>query len=128
MFVELLKTKIGEKNLHNCDVMIKDIHDSRRLDTFKARAIKTVIVSKHFWPKLNMEAFTLHPKIQEYCAEYEKVYEKSKASRKLCWLTTCGVIDIEFKITEPHNVSVSPPHATVLFHFLEKSKSTPLES
>ena len=32
--VELLKIRFGEGSLHKCEVMLKDVSDSKRLDTF----------------------------------------------------------------------------------------------
>lgn len=62
--VELLKLRFGESSLHNCEVMLKDLGDSKRLDSYvhsesKKSSAETVvpwldtkILSASFWPPL----------------------------------------------------------------------------
>lgn len=46
-YVELLKRRFGENHLHYCDIMLKDIQDSHRIN----RHIKTEISKKGMEPK-----------------------------------------------------------------------------
>lgn len=68
--LELLKLKFGEMNLHNCEIMIKDLADSKRINNQCKNSpgnkyIDTTIVSYLFWPNFKEEKFELPSSIQE---------------------------------------------------------------
>ena len=56
--LEILKTLFGESSLSACEVMLKDISDSKRTDT-RFQTIKqqemisfrAMVLSHHFWPR-----------------------------------------------------------------------------
>ncbi|KAK7416017.1 hypothetical protein QQX98_005468 [Neonectria punicea] len=99
----LLKKRFGEGALQNCDVMMKDIQDSKRVD---ARLNKTLrhnsdpeaesityhskILSRLFWPSLPKDPFTVPPPVAEIQNRYEQGFEELKSSRKLSWLDHLG--------------------------------------
>jgi anaphase-promoting complex subunit 2 len=128
--LELLKRRFGEAALQNCDVMIKDVQDSRRLDTAIWRARSTGqtrqvlssemleiivtakeeeggdleyharILSRLFWPGLEREHFLLPQVIVEQQKLYEKGYEDLKSGRKLTWLNHLGQARVELELTD----------------------------
>lgn len=77
--LELLKIRFGEKNLQNCEIMIKDINDSKRIHgnilekldfkDIEKDNLQVTIISKIFWPNLQKEEeeeAKLHPTIYKY--------------------------------------------------------------
>lgn len=47
---EFLKKRFGEQNLQQCEIMIKDIDDSKRVNNNCKGAVDATIVSENFWP------------------------------------------------------------------------------
>ncbi|KXX72977.1 Anaphase-promoting complex subunit 2 [Madurella mycetomatis] len=128
--LELLKRRFGEAALQNCDVMIKDIQDSRRVDAaiyrtrgggqtrlvldwdamaaaggHRKEADEDVeyharILSRLFWPGLEREHFLLPKVIVEQQRRYEKGYEDLKSGRKLSWLNQLGQARVELELSD----------------------------
>ncbi|KAI0205036.1 Cullin family protein [Astrocystis sublimbata] len=109
--LDLLKKRFGESALQSCDVMIKDIQDSRRLDSAIHRGdlhrpeevsriqnIHTKILSRLYWPEVGDEQFHLPSSIATMQKTYESIFEHLKPSRKLKWLNHVGqaVVELEF--------------------------------
>ncbi|KAK1241550.1 hypothetical protein MKX08_001524 [Trichoderma sp. CBMAI-0020] len=99
----LLKKRFGEAALQNCDVMIRDIVDSKRVDTVLRRNLKddgeleasslsyhSKILSRLFWPSLPKDPFTVPAPVVQVQKKYEKGFEQLKSSRKLNWLDHLG--------------------------------------
>lgn len=130
-YLELLKLRFGDSQLHYCEVMLKDIADSKRINqhikqdpeyTESEIPFSTMIVSAQFWPPFKEEKLQLHEKLKTQVAEYTRAYETLKASRTLCFKTHLGVVDLEIEVGDRVlNLSVSPVHATILMHFQDKS-------
>lgn len=144
--LDLLKRRFGEAALQNCDVMIRDIEDSRRVDAaiLKARSPAKVaetplrtpvgkkdvcktsdeeqyharILSRLFWPGLEREHFLLPAPIVECQGWYEQGYEELKSKRKLTWLNQLGQARVELEL-EDRTVTVdcSTVEATVIHAF-----------
>lgn len=114
----LLKKRFGEGALQNCDVMIKDIFDSRRVDDTlrkglrihadtpgsRAPAFHSKILSRLFWPSLGKESFKVPPPVAAVQSQYEAGFEQLKSSRKLGWLDHLGSaavrLDLEDRCVE----------------------------
>ncbi|KAF4989310.1 hypothetical protein FDECE_14764 [Fusarium decemcellulare] len=99
--LSLLKKRFGENALQNCDVMMKDIQDSKRVDVLlgknlrqpsgtDALAYHSKILSRLFWPSLPKDPFTVPPPVAEMQSQYEQGFEHLKTSRKLTWLDQLG--------------------------------------
>ncbi|KAL7925041.1 hypothetical protein ACQKWADRAFT_240505 [Trichoderma austrokoningii] len=99
----LLKKRFGEAALQNCDVMIRDIVDSKRVDTVLRRNLKndgeledgslsyhSKILSRLFWPSLPKDPFTVPAPVVDVQKKYERGFEQLKSSRKLNWLDHLG--------------------------------------
>lgn len=108
--MELLKIRFGESSLQACEVMLRDIQDSRRVDlnilkdekmhpdTFPQ--LQSKILSHLFWPSLHTESFALPPSITELQARYEAGFSRLKASRKLTWLPSLGQVTIHLQLQD----------------------------
>ncbi|KAJ4272062.1 hypothetical protein NW762_000772 [Fusarium torreyae] len=100
--LSLLKKRFGENALQNCDVMMKDIQDSKRVDAVlgknirqpsndaEALAYHSKILSRLFWPSLPKDPLTVPPPVAEIQTRYEQGFERLKTSRKLTWLDQLG--------------------------------------
>ena len=144
--LELLKIRFGEASLHKCEVMLKDLLDSKRIngnvkappapgtpaarDTASSEVLQkspldATIVSALFWPPFANEApdFKLPPEMKNMLDAYSKRYHHLKAPRQLMWRPTLGTVEVEimrgdFELT----LSVSTMEAAVLQHFTRKER------
>ncbi|KAF4996029.1 hypothetical protein FGRMN_4777 [Fusarium graminum] len=109
--LSLLKKRFGESALQNCDVMMKDIQDSKKVDALLGKNIRqnlnnsgalayhSKILSRLFWPSLPKDQFTVPPPIAEMQGKYEQGFESLKTSRKLTWLDQLGtaIVKLDFE-------------------------------
>ena len=128
--LELLKIRFGESALQACEVMLRDILDSRRVDTFihkdqlldlddeSAPALHTRILSHLFWPSLHSETFLIPPEITSLQSRYSTGFETLKQSRKLTWLHALGQVTVTLDL-EDRTVSeeVQTWQASVVYAF-----------
>ena len=67
--IEILKIRFGEAALQVCEVMLRDMTDSKRIDghvqSQKASVVHPTIISKHFWPSLESSDMVLPGQFQE---------------------------------------------------------------
>lgn len=137
--VELLKLRFGESHMHYCEVMLKDMADSRRINSNireeESRlgeeeqpplSLSSIILSSEFWPPLKEEKLELPPLICQAMEAYTHRYEKLKAMRTLSWKPHLGsvTLDLELEDRTLNNLSVSPIHAAIILHFQDKSSWT----
>lgn len=137
--VELLKLRFGESHMHYCEVMLKDMADSRRINSNireeESRlseeeqpqlSLSSIILSSEFWPPLKEEKLELPPLICQAMEAYTHRYEKLKAMRTLSWKPHLGsvTLDLELEDRTLTNLTVSPIHAAIILHFQEKSSWT----
>jgi anaphase-promoting complex subunit 2 len=141
--LDLLKRRFGEAALQNCDVMIKDVQDSRKVDTAihraragqRGRALVTPdktaanrggqeidyharILSRLFWPNLDREHFLLPQPVAQQQTLYEQGYESLKSRRKLTWLNQLGQARVELELRDRTvAVDCNPVEATVIYAF-----------
>eukprot|EP00891_Asterochloris_glomerata_P007911 jgi/Astpho2/7911/Aster-06390 len=132
--LELLKLRFGDTNLNNCEVMLKDLADSKRLNaSIKALAPEpgaasrseadlsihsATIVSALFWPPVAAEQLVLPGKVQAALSTYAARFKQMKAPRQLVWRHTAGLVKLAVTLDDRRlELSVSPLHATILLHF-----------
>ncbi|KAL3767505.1 hypothetical protein ACHAWU_000168 [Discostella pseudostelligera] len=145
--LELLKLRFGEASLHQCEVMVKDIDDSKRiqsnihstLHTHDRRGdfgdppvVDAAIVSHNFWPALQREEMKYHPTIKSKVDEFSIEYAKLKNPRRLIWMKQLGSVEIEVEAYEEDadgnlvshikDVSCTPAHANLLAYFEDRSE------
>ena len=121
--LELIKLRFGEKSFHSCEVMLKDVADSKRINANVKRkapapsthiassslsfpltdpspasppleVVDATVVSAHFWPDLQGAEMTLPPPVERLLQEYARVYHDLKAPRKLNWLKNRGSVKV----------------------------------
>ena len=110
--LELLKLRFGEAALQACEVMLRDILDSRRVDSFIhkdkdlnlndefAPELHTRILSHLFWPSLHSETFVIPPEIESLESRYSTGFENLKQSRKLTWLHALGQVTVTLDLED----------------------------
>ncbi|XP_011505513.1 PREDICTED: anaphase-promoting complex subunit 2 [Ceratosolen solmsi marchali] len=133
--LELLKRRFGEHQLHHCEVMIKDIYDSKRIDgnvqldkkynSEKANfSTSALILSAQFWPPFKEEwKLELPVYVQEQLDKYVKAFEALKGNRTLCWKPHLGNVNLDIETRDRKlNLNISPIHATLILHFQDKNE------
>ncbi|XP_072930012.1 anaphase-promoting complex subunit 2 [Epargyreus clarus] len=131
-YLELLKLKFGESQLHFCEVMLKDISDSKRINALihqdknveelnKKFTSNAMILSAQFWPPFKDESLELPEEIKQHLEAYTKSFEALKGNRTLNWKPHLGNVNIEIEIGEKKlDLTVSPFNATLIMHFQDK--------
>ncbi|XP_020706375.2 anaphase-promoting complex subunit 2 [Athalia rosae] len=135
--LELLKRRFGENQLHYCEVMLKDVYDSKRIDAHiqsdpgyseQPSLISTsaLILSAQFWPPFKEEwKLELPRAVQDQLAKYMKAFEALKGNRTLCWKPHLGNVNLEIELKDRKlNLNVTPIHATIIVHFQNRSEWT----
>lgn len=109
--------------------MIKDLSDSRRLDTQihqelygedePALELHAKVLSKMYWPRLKEDTFNVPPPVQEVQEAYAAQFEKINSKRKLVWLPAEGYVDVELELESRilRIEGVKPAFATVIYAF-----------
>ncbi|XP_024081276.1 anaphase-promoting complex subunit 2 isoform X2 [Cimex lectularius] len=153
-YLELLKLRFGDSQLHYCEVMLKDIYDSKRLNThlhsepnfglasqvrwtnaplignfkyatFQEFNCTCMILSAQFWPMLKEETLELPQKIKEHLNVYTKAFETLKGNRTLNWKPHLGSVDLEIELKgRSINLTVTPTQAAIIWYFQEKNQWT----
>lgn len=140
--LELLTLRFNDCELHRCEVMLKDVQTSKRVNKrITSGDIKdhkltdftdldVLIVSSPFWPEKFGPIAALYdepPKIkfpteiQAAIDTYTKAFEAIQASRTLHWRHHLGSVNLDITIGgRTQNFSVSPLHAALLYMFKTK--------
>lgn len=150
--LELLKVRFGEAPLQACEVMLKDIQDSGRvnsvvrkkqrldshseadaqkaaspaeiLDNQPKPALHAKILSRLFWPQLNDEGYRVPHEIIEMQKVYAEGFESIKSARKLTWLHALGQATVELELEDRTVVEeVHTWQATVIWAFQSQDSS-----
>lgn len=133
-YVELLKLRFGENEMHNCEVMLKDIQDSKRLINLVRSKSKYLanfqasVVSYLFWPFSeslikDTKDVVLPDSLNKTFTEFEGQFADVKRSRKVKWLHNYGKVDLTVTVNgEAIDVSATCYQAIVLHYFLEKQE------
>ena len=146
LILELLKLRFGEMSMRNCEIMIKDIDDSKRIITNIHETIKTkqqtqetpmvdaAIVSHIFWPALQKDSVQHHPRIQSELDQFSTEYGHLKNPRRLVWMGQLGTVQLELDVVEDQDdgtqrietreFSCGPLLATLISHFEDRDRWT----
>eukprot|EP01060_Flectonema_neradi_P002632 TRINITY_DN11671_c1_g1_i1.p1 TRINITY_DN11671_c1_g1~~TRINITY_DN11671_c1_g1_i1.p1 ORF type:complete len:715 (+),score=112.22 TRINITY_DN11671_c1_g1_i1:181-2145(+) len=128
--LELLKIRFGEAALQNCEVMIKDLAESKRFAAKTAQHEKftTLITSSHYWPRLpTTPGFEPHPVIAMRQELVGKDYATLKNPRQLAWQPGMGTVTLNISVfTKPdrstkETMEVTAPmiQATLILYLVE---------
>lgn len=139
--VEILTLRFGESALHNCEVMLRDMSESKRIfqgievsppnarsyqrrkKTNIPKQVSATIISELFWPDLNGREINLPPDVQKQLKIYSEKFHSQKAPRQLRWKPDLGVVDLDITIgrsTLSFN-NLSPVYATIIMAFQNSS-------
>uniref|UniRef100_A0A182Q1F4 Anaphase-promoting complex subunit 2 n=1 Tax=Anopheles farauti TaxID=69004 RepID=A0A182Q1F4_9DIPT len=132
--LELLKSRFGDTLLHSCDVMLKDMTESKRINAHILSAdsgcsedvpsqVSALIVSSQFWPTFRKETMELPATIKNMFERYTKAYESYKVNRTLQWKPLNGKVTIELEHNgKVQEMQVTPAQAAIAIHFSEQSR------
>ncbi|KAK8843503.1 hypothetical protein IAR55_007163 [Kwoniella newhampshirensis] len=123
--IELLKLRFGENALHVCDVMIKDMADSKRIDDHVQSDARSVVhplvISRMFWPSIASSSLHLTPRLQQIQEQYESAFHHFKPDKHLRFLQHVGTahisLELEDRVVE---VEATPIQAAIAELFEEK--------
>ncbi|KAA1469713.1 hypothetical protein DENSPDRAFT_864325 [Dentipellis sp. KUC8613] len=123
--IEILKIRFGEAALQVCEVMLKDMTDSRRIDQHvqsqKSSIMHPTIISKHFWPPLQSSTFNMPGQFKDIQESYAREYITFKPDKKLRWLAHLGTVHLEIELQDRTvNADVTPLEAAFIELFTEK--------
>uniref|UniRef100_A0A182WMA8 Anaphase-promoting complex subunit 2 n=1 Tax=Anopheles minimus TaxID=112268 RepID=A0A182WMA8_9DIPT len=131
--LELLKKRFGENMLHSCEVMLKDITESKRINAHilspdsgatteqVPNQVSALIVSSQFWPTFRKETMELPASIKAMFEKYTKAYESYKVNRTLQWTPLNGKVTIELEHNgKVQEMQVTPTQAAIIIHFSEQ--------
>ncbi|VDO49007.1 unnamed protein product [Haemonchus placei] len=126
-YLDLLKLRFNEGELQQCEVMLKDIRDSQRIDRTalgrKCVPVSACVISSHFWPKINSE--TVPVRFLEFfvLAEFQHI---TLTFIDCCfYMPCCRCVEVTLKLGDVEVDKVVPnPIAAVLYLYLEKESWT----
>ncbi|KJA24366.1 hypothetical protein HYPSUDRAFT_38802 [Hypholoma sublateritium FD-334 SS-4] len=125
--IEILKIRFGESALQVCEVMLKDMTDSKRIDVHvqsqKASVVHPTIISRHFWPALESSDMVLPGQFQQLQDEYAREFHVFKPDKKLKWLPHLGTAHLEIEL-EDRTLEVDVPPLEAVFIELFSQKNT----
>ncbi|KAI9139125.1 hypothetical protein BKA69DRAFT_1030788, partial [Paraphysoderma sedebokerense] len=125
--LELLKLRFGESNMSICEVMIKDIKNSQRVDghLHAEIPIHATILSRLFWPNFRTERLELPETIQGPLTTYRDAFAKYKQGQELHWLPHLGSVSVELELEDRTvEFNVPPMLASIVMLFQEHSTLT----
>ena len=130
--LELLKLRFGELSMRACEIMLKDINDSKRTNTnirsfLPESCVDAIMISHIFWPALQREPSALkhHPRLQYMLDTFSQEYGRLKNPRKLDWLYPLGTVELELEVQEKgqlisKTIECPPPLASLILHFSDR--------
>eukprot|EP01062_Namystynia_karyoxenos_P058891 TRINITY_DN50346_c0_g1_i1.p1 TRINITY_DN50346_c0_g1~~TRINITY_DN50346_c0_g1_i1.p1 ORF type:complete len:915 (+),score=273.65 TRINITY_DN50346_c0_g1_i1:101-2845(+) len=135
--LEFLKLRFGDTAMQSCEVMLKDVSDSKRIcHTINAQQegrggpeFTALVTSKLYWPAMSEPAsesapFRPHPVVAAMQKAFLDGYKKFKAPRTLVWLPTLGHARLRIRLRgsgEEIVVRATIVRATVLLHVCDAS-------
>ncbi|KAJ2861429.1 Anaphase-promoting complex subunit 2 [Coemansia aciculifera] len=132
--VEMMKLRFGDRTLEKCEVMLKDVADSKRTDQHVSETsqekhwdmpLHALIVSRQFWSSMPKEQFAVPHEMADMRNKYAGTYESLKPARKLEWRDALGSVTLRIELADRTvSVSAKPAQAAVLFAFQETPVTT----
>ncbi|KAJ6261048.1 hypothetical protein Dda_3713 [Drechslerella dactyloides] len=139
--IELLKVRFGENEMQNAAIMLKDLSESRKIDTHlrdktigkhitssllsgkklqdEETEIHLKVISRLFWPQhmISEGDFKLPAHIANTVGRFNHEFELFKKSRKLNWLKEEGYAIVELELTDrAYRYKQVPTYAATLIH------------
>lgn len=123
--IEILKRRFGAQIFLNCEVILQDVADSKRLQQGSGVMHFQPLVASHmYWPELNGDEFTLPQGLAEEVSAFEKEFDRVRKQRKLKWYHTIGCVEIvlDFDDDETLSITVPPLAAATIALFNDKTE------
>ncbi len=115
--MQLFKLRLGDDKLQACEVMLRDVIESKVIDAQVNSAIMTniarekqivgpppnlhaQILSSFFWPALREDEFSVPLEIAAHLENYGREFERIKSMRKLHWLPALGRATVELQLED----------------------------
>ena len=133
--LELLKAlRFSADKLQACEVMLKDVQDSKRISAtindhskqsftlpVPSASLHTKILSSFFWPSLREQEFRIPREIRALQDAYAERFESVKHNRKLKWLNAQGrvTVSLDFEDRTVTERNVQTYQAAVIHAFQE---------
>ncbi|KAK4305032.1 hypothetical protein Pmani_023056 [Petrolisthes manimaculis] len=135
-YLEHLKVRFGETLplLHKCEVMVKDVADSKRINSSinsdenprrekQKFPVSCMILSAQFWPSFKEERLKLPEEVTRDLDTYTEAFQELKGNRTLNWKPHLGQVQVEVELkNRTLNLTVTPTQATIILHFEGRSK------
>jgi anaphase-promoting complex subunit 2 len=141
--LEHLKIRFGDSALQACEVMLRDVTDSKKVDSIirqdqglqsqpyqpsaapagptdssSDQPLHAKILSRLFWPTLPSQSYKIPAPIQAQQSRYERGFMALKQSRKLTWLDSLGQVEVELDLADRvFRDEVLPWQAAVIYAF-----------
>ncbi|KAF8843343.1 hypothetical protein BDN67DRAFT_988510 [Paxillus ammoniavirescens] len=127
--IEILKIRFGESALQVCEVMLRDMTDSRRIDQHvqsqQATIMHPTIISRHFWPALETSGIVMPGQFKELQHQYAQGFSHFKPDKVLRWLPHLGRVHLELELEDRKvDADVPPLEAAFIELFSEKNTWT----
>ncbi|KAH9841592.1 uncharacterized protein C8Q71DRAFT_737818 [Rhodofomes roseus] len=127
--IEILKIRFGEAALQVCEVMLRDMTESKRIDQHvqsqKNMILHPTIISRHFWPPLQAGKFVMPGQFKQIQDDYAQEFHAFKQDKKLRWLPHLGTIHLEIELQDRTVPADVPPlEAAFIELFSEKDTWT----
>eukprot|EP00794_Sanderia_malayensis_P015618 gene15618-17192_t len=137
-YLELLKRRFGESHLHFCDIMLKDVQDSQRMNSHIKEQMKkkqrdsienidfnAFILSNVYWPSFKDDQITGPEVIKSVTKDYTKEFEILKGMRTLEWIEHLGEVELDIELDDGQkSFKVTPAQATIILYFQNKENWT----
>lgn len=141
--LEVLSLRFGESELHNCEVMLKDLRDSERINSRISSnefddlisnvknqfPINGLILSEQFWPENlgfsqnEIKNFKLPKELEEMFSSYKEAFEAVKVNRTLIWHYQLGTVELEIEFKDKtQEFSVRPIQAAIIYLFQKQNQ------
>jgi len=141
--LELLKIRFGEEALHCCEVMLRDLEESRRVNVMLQALppassamvleqqpqdvpVDCLIVSENYWPALQTDSLTLPPPAAAALSAYQARYAAAKKPRKLHVASQLGLVDIDLQFDDGtvRNFLVTPVQASLIMFLADTDEGS----
>ncbi|KAI7858961.1 hypothetical protein BDC45DRAFT_497984 [Circinella umbellata] len=146
--LEMLKRRFPENTMTSCDIMVKDMAESRRLDRQiheDAQEVQpnfhAMILSRHYWPEENSDddddddnynlqeqeqhksSINILENMDQTLNAYQEKFKHYKANRKLQWTPAHGSVSIELEFkSRTVEMTTDPVSAQVISVFQGKGQ------
>lgn len=109
----IFKRRLGASSLHPCDVMLADVAASHAFDerfhrdanaSRDAQAVHPLIVSRQFWPEIDMRTYTLPRRLAELLDTCAAFYAQAHPSKRVRWLPYVGTIDVAIDMDDGRRI------------------------